>query len=67
MAKDHGLCDSDGSIDVTKGLEFLLLTVAQYIVLLDRIQCFLLSFQLDDVGVRHNALGEVPHGLFKCG
>lgn len=61
MAEDHSLGDGDGSIDVTEGMELLLLTVAQHIVLLDGIQSFLLSLQLDDVGVRHDALGEVPH------
>lgn len=67
MAEDHGLGDGDGSVDVAKGLELLFLTVAQHVVLLDGIQCLLLSLQLDDVGVRHDALCEVPHGLFKCG
>lgn len=61
MAEDHSLGNGDGSIDVTEGLELLLLTVAQHIVLLDGIQSFLLSLQLDDVGVRHDALGKVPH------
>lgn len=67
MAEDHGLGDGDGAVDVTKGLELLFLTVAQHIVLLDGIQCFLLSLQLDDVGVRHDALCEVPHRLLKRG
>ncbi len=61
MAEDHGLGDGDGSVDVTKGLELLLPAVAQHVVLLDGIQRLLLSLQLDDVGVRHDALGEVPH------
>lgn len=67
MAEDHGLGDRDGSIDVTEGLELLLPAVAQHIVLFDSVQCLLLSLQLDDVGVRHDALGKVPHRLFKCG
>lgn len=67
MAEDHGLGDGDGSVDITEGLELLLLAVAQYIVLFDSIQRLLLSLQLDDVGVRHDALGEVPNCLFKRG
>lgn len=67
MAEDHGLGDGDGSVDVAQGLELLLLAVAQHEVLLDGVQCFLLSLQLDDVGVGHDALGEIPHRLFKCG
>lgn len=43
MAEDHCLGNGDGSVDVTEGLEFLLLTVAQHIVLLDGIQRFFLS------------------------
>lgn len=67
MAEDHGLGDGDGSIDVTQGLELLLLAVAQHIVLFDSIQRLLVSSQLDDVWVRHDALGEPPHCLFKSG
>lgn len=67
MAEDHGLGDGDSSVDVTERLELLLPAVAQHIVLFDGIQSLLLSLQLDDVGFRHNALGKVPHGLFKCG
>ena len=67
MAEDHGLGDGDGSVDVTEGLELLLPAVAQHVVLFDRVQRLLLSLQLDDVGVRHDALGEVPNRLFKRG
>uniref|UniRef100_A0A7N6A380 Uncharacterized protein n=1 Tax=Anabas testudineus TaxID=64144 RepID=A0A7N6A380_ANATE len=38
MAEDHSLGDGDGSIDVTEGLELLLLAVAQHIVLFDKQQ-----------------------------
>uniref|UniRef100_A0A4W6C8I3 Uncharacterized protein n=1 Tax=Lates calcarifer TaxID=8187 RepID=A0A4W6C8I3_LATCA len=61
MAEDHGLGDGDGSVDITEGLELLLLAVAQYIVLFDSIQRLLLSLQLDDVGVRHDALIQHKH------
>uniref|UniRef100_A0A8P4G170 Uncharacterized protein n=1 Tax=Dicentrarchus labrax TaxID=13489 RepID=A0A8P4G170_DICLA len=61
MAEDHGLGDSDGAIDVTEGLELLLPAVAQHVVLFDGIQSLLLSLQLDDVGVRHDTLGEHKH------
>uniref|UniRef100_A0A3Q3SHG1 Uncharacterized protein n=1 Tax=Mastacembelus armatus TaxID=205130 RepID=A0A3Q3SHG1_9TELE len=64
MAEDHGLGDGDGSVDVTEGLELLLLGVAQHIVLFDSIQCFLLSLQLDDVGIRYNALQKQHLAVF---
>uniref|UniRef100_A0A8D3A2X2 Uncharacterized protein n=1 Tax=Scophthalmus maximus TaxID=52904 RepID=A0A8D3A2X2_SCOMX len=67
MAEDHGLGNSNGTVDVTEGLELLLLAVAQHKVLFDSIQRLLLSLQFDDVGVGHDALGKVPHGFFKCG
>ena len=67
MAEDHGLGDSDGSVDVTEGMELLFFAVAQHIVLFDGVQRLLVSLQFDDVGVRHNALGEIPHCFFKCG
>lgn len=67
MAEDHGLSDSDGSVDVTQGLELLLLAVAQHVVLLDGVQRFLLPLQLDDIGVGHDAPREIPHRLFKRG
>uniref|UniRef100_A0A673JWE2 Uncharacterized protein n=1 Tax=Sinocyclocheilus rhinocerous TaxID=307959 RepID=A0A673JWE2_9TELE len=56
VAEDHGLCDSNGSIDVAQSLEFLLLAVS-----------FLLTLQFNDVGVGNDPLCEVPHGVFKCG
>lgn len=67
MAKDHGLGDGDRTVDVAQGLELLLLAVAQHIVLLDGVQCFLLPLQFDNVGVGDDALGEIPHRLFKRG
>lgn len=67
MAEDHGLSDGDGSVDVTQRLELLLLAVTQHVVLFDGVQRLLFPLQLDDVGVRHDALGEVPHRLLKRG
>ncbi len=67
MAEDHGLGDGDGSVDVTEGLELLFPAVTQHVVLFDGVQRLLLSLQLDDVGVGHDALGKVPHRLFKRG
>lgn len=61
MAEDHGLSDGDGSVDVTQGLELLLLAVAQHVVLLDGVQRLLLPLQLDDIGVGHDAPREIPH------
>uniref|UniRef100_A0A667XGT5 Uncharacterized protein n=1 Tax=Myripristis murdjan TaxID=586833 RepID=A0A667XGT5_9TELE len=65
MAEDHGLGDGDGSVDVAEGVELLLLAVAQHVVLFDRIQRLLLSLQLDDVGVRHDALGKQHLAVFR--
>uniref|UniRef100_A0A673LWD4 Uncharacterized protein n=1 Tax=Sinocyclocheilus rhinocerous TaxID=307959 RepID=A0A673LWD4_9TELE len=67
VAEDHGLCDSNGSIDVAQSLEFLLLAVADDVVLLDGVQSFLLTLKFNDVGVGNDPLCKVPHGVFKCG
>uniref|UniRef100_A0A672MD04 Uncharacterized protein n=1 Tax=Sinocyclocheilus grahami TaxID=75366 RepID=A0A672MD04_SINGR len=67
VAEDHGLCDSNGSIDVAQSLEFLLLAVADDEVLLDGVQSFLLTLKFNDVGVGNDPLCKVPHGVFKCG
>ncbi len=67
VAEDHGLCDSNGSVDVAQSLELLLLAVADDVVLLDSVQSFLLTLQFNDVGVGNDPLSEVPHGVFKCG
>uniref|UniRef100_A0A3Q0SB52 Uncharacterized protein n=1 Tax=Amphilophus citrinellus TaxID=61819 RepID=A0A3Q0SB52_AMPCI len=67
MTEDHSLGNGDGSIDIRESLELFLFAVTQHIVLFDGVQCFLLSLQLDYVGIRHNALSKVPHRLFKCG
>lgn len=67
MTEDHGLCDSDGTIEVTQGLELLLLAVAHHIVLLNGIQRLLLPLEFDDVWVRDDPLGEVPHRLLERG
>uniref|UniRef100_A0A8C2E9Y3 Uncharacterized protein n=1 Tax=Cyprinus carpio TaxID=7962 RepID=A0A8C2E9Y3_CYPCA len=56
VAEDHGLCDSNGSVDVAQSLEFLLLAVS-----------FLLTLQFNDVGLGNYPLCEVPHGVLKCG
>lgn len=67
MAEDHGLCNSDGTIDVTQGLELLLFAVAHHVVLLNGVQCLLLPLQFDDVWVGDDPLGEVPHRLLERG
>ena len=67
MTEDHCLSNGDGSIDVTECLELLLLAVAQNIILFDGIQRLLLSLQLNDVGIRDDALSEVPNCLLKRG
>uniref|UniRef100_A0A3Q3KNQ1 Uncharacterized protein n=1 Tax=Monopterus albus TaxID=43700 RepID=A0A3Q3KNQ1_MONAL len=51
MAEDHSLGNGDGAVDVTEGLELLLLAVTQDI--------------FDDVGIRHNALGEQHLAVFR--
>lgn len=65
MTEDHGLCDSDGTVDVTQGVELLLPAVAHHIVLLNGVQRLLLSLQFDDVRVGDDPLGEVPHRLLE--
>lgn len=67
MTEDHSLCDSDGSVDVTECIELVLLAVALHIVLLDCVQGLLFSFKLDDVGIRHDPLGKLPHRVLKSG
>lgn len=67
MAEDHGLCDSDGAVDVAQRVELLLLAVAHHVVLLDGVQRLLLPLQFDDVWVGDDPLGEVPHRLLECG
>lgn len=67
MTEDHSLCDSDGSVDVTECIELVLLAVALHIVLLDSVQGLLFSFKLDDVGIRHDPLGKLPHRVLKGG
>lgn len=67
MAEDHGLRDSDGTIDVTQGLELLLFAIAHHIVLLNSVQRLLFPLQFDDVWVRNDPLGEAPHRLLECG
>uniref|UniRef100_A0A3B4FDN8 Uncharacterized protein n=1 Tax=Pundamilia nyererei TaxID=303518 RepID=A0A3B4FDN8_9CICH len=61
MAEDHGLSDGDGAVDVRESLEFFFFAVTQHIVLFNGVQCFLLSLQLDYVGIRHNALVKHKH------
>lgn len=67
MAEDHGLCDSNGSIDVAQGLELLLLAVADDIILLDGVQSLLFTLKFNNVGVRNDPLCKVPHSFFKRG
>ncbi|MFT7812897.1 hypothetical protein AGIG_G18398 [Arapaima gigas] len=66
MAKDHGLCNGYSPVDVAKCQELLLLVAAEHIVLLDSVQRFLLPFQFDDIGVRHDPLCELPHRVLKA-
>uniref|UniRef100_A0A672U281 Uncharacterized protein n=1 Tax=Strigops habroptila TaxID=2489341 RepID=A0A672U281_STRHB len=56
MAEDHGLGNGDSAVDVTESLELLISVTAQNIVLLNSVQCLLLSLQFDDVWVRNNFL-----------
>ena len=43
MAEDHGLSNGDGPVDITQGLELLVSAVAQDVILLDGVQCLLLT------------------------
>uniref|UniRef100_A0A8C5ZG84 Uncharacterized protein n=1 Tax=Marmota marmota marmota TaxID=9994 RepID=A0A8C5ZG84_MARMA len=67
MAEDHGLCDGDGPIQVAQGLELLVSVIAQDIILLNGVQCLLLTLQFDNVGVWDHFLGKLPHRVFKGG
>uniref|UniRef100_A0A3Q2CY55 Uncharacterized protein n=1 Tax=Cyprinodon variegatus TaxID=28743 RepID=A0A3Q2CY55_CYPVA len=64
MAEDHSLSDGNCSVDVAEGVELLFLAVAEHIVLLDGVQRLLFSLQLDDVGVRHDALKQQHLAVF---
>lgn len=67
MAEDHGLGNGDCAVDVTESLELLVSVIAQDIILLNRVQCLLLSLQFDNVWVRNNFLSKLPHGILKSG
>uniref|UniRef100_A0A452F713 Uncharacterized protein n=1 Tax=Capra hircus TaxID=9925 RepID=A0A452F713_CAPHI len=67
MAEDHGLSNGDGPVDITQGLELLISAVAQDVILLDGVQCLLLTLQFDDVRVGHYFLGKFPDRVFKGG
>lgn len=61
MAKDHGLCDCDCAVDVTQRVKLVLSVSAEHVILLDGVQGLLLSLQSDNVGIRDDALGKLPH------
>lgn len=67
MTEDHGLCDSDGTIDVTQGLELLLPAVTHDVILLNGVQRLLFPLQFDDVWVGDDSPGKVPHRLLERG
>lgn len=67
MAEDHGLSNGDGPIEVTQGLELLVSVIAQDVILLDGVQCLLLTLQFDNVWVWDHFLGKVPYRVFKGG
>uniref|UniRef100_A0A672NVK7 Uncharacterized protein n=1 Tax=Sinocyclocheilus grahami TaxID=75366 RepID=A0A672NVK7_SINGR len=56
VAEDHGLCDSNGSVDVAQSLEFLLLAVADDVVLLDAHCRHLANYERNPVPLDTNAL-----------
>uniref|UniRef100_A0A8C4TQV5 Uncharacterized protein n=1 Tax=Falco tinnunculus TaxID=100819 RepID=A0A8C4TQV5_FALTI len=49
VAENHGLGNGDSTIDITKSLELLISVIAQNVILLNSVQCLLLSFQFDNV------------------
>uniref|UniRef100_A0A8D1PE74 Uncharacterized protein n=1 Tax=Sus scrofa TaxID=9823 RepID=A0A8D1PE74_PIG len=67
MAEDHGLSNGDGSVQVTQGLELLVSVIAQDIILLDGVQCLLLTLQFDDIWVWDHFLGKLPDRVFEGG
>uniref|UniRef100_A0A8B9PWQ0 Uncharacterized protein n=1 Tax=Apteryx owenii TaxID=8824 RepID=A0A8B9PWQ0_APTOW len=48
MTEDHGLGNGDSAIDITESLELFVSVIAQNVVLLNSVQCFLLSLQFDN-------------------
>uniref|UniRef100_A0A673ZEW2 Uncharacterized protein n=1 Tax=Salmo trutta TaxID=8032 RepID=A0A673ZEW2_SALTR len=65
VTEDHSLGDGDGAVDITECCELFLLVAAKHVILLDGVQSLLFTFQLDDVGVWHNPLSKLPHGVLK--
>uniref|UniRef100_A0A4X2JTB9 Uncharacterized protein n=1 Tax=Vombatus ursinus TaxID=29139 RepID=A0A4X2JTB9_VOMUR len=65
MTEDHGLCNGDGPIKITKGLKLFIAVIAHHIVLFNGVQCLFLSFQFDDVWVWDNFPCKPPHRIFK--
>uniref|UniRef100_A0A8C7FVC2 Uncharacterized protein n=1 Tax=Oncorhynchus kisutch TaxID=8019 RepID=A0A8C7FVC2_ONCKI len=67
VTEDHSLGDGDGAVDITECCKLFLLVAAKHIILLDGVQSLLFTFQLDDVGIWHNPLSKLPHGVLKGG
>uniref|UniRef100_A0A8C2U8U2 Uncharacterized protein n=1 Tax=Coturnix japonica TaxID=93934 RepID=A0A8C2U8U2_COTJA len=65
VAEDHGLGNGDSAIDITESTELLISAIAQHVILLNSVQCLLLSLQFDNVWVRNNFLSKFPHRIFK--
>uniref|UniRef100_A0A663DP95 Uncharacterized protein n=1 Tax=Aquila chrysaetos chrysaetos TaxID=223781 RepID=A0A663DP95_AQUCH len=58
MAEDHGLGNGDSAVDITESLELLISVIAQNVILLNSVQCLLLSLQFDNVWKHLAVLGE---------
>uniref|UniRef100_A0A8C4JVB8 Uncharacterized protein n=1 Tax=Dromaius novaehollandiae TaxID=8790 RepID=A0A8C4JVB8_DRONO len=67
MTEDHGLGNGDSAVDITESLELFVSVIAQNVVLLNSVQCFLLSLQFDNVWIRNNFLSKLPHRILKSG
>lgn len=65
MAENHGLSDGDSPVEVTQSLELLVSVIAQDVILLDGVQCLLLTLQFDNVWVWDHFLGKLPHRVFE--
>uniref|UniRef100_A0A8C0MLQ7 Uncharacterized protein n=2 Tax=Canis lupus familiaris TaxID=9615 RepID=A0A8C0MLQ7_CANLF len=67
MAEDHGLSNGDGPVEVTQGLELLISVIAQDVILLDGVQCLLLTLEFDNVWIWDHFLGKFPYRVFEGG
>ena len=62
---DDGLAYGDATVNVAESLVLVFPVPAQHVVLSDVVQGQLLFSSLDNIGVRNDSLGKLPHRVFK--